>query len=150
MKYKSAYALSECLADIAYSFLLQEEVIEDIILENIVIIPVPSYYKKTKRRGFNPADKIAEHLADYLEATTNIKTLIKIKKTKAQVETRSKKEREENLKNAFSTNKNTDLKKNVVLLVDDVITTGSTMRECSKALKKAGVKEIWGIAIARD
>jgi predicted amidophosphoribosyltransferase len=62
----------------------------------------------------------------------------------------TKEQREKNLKNVFAI-KNPDLifgKK--VFLVDDVYTTGSTMEECCLALKRAGAKSVWGIAIARE
>ena len=69
----------------------------------------------------------------------------------------TKQEREKNILNAFSTNKKSGgvsdtppLPGKKVFLVDDVYTTGSTMEECAKVLKNAGIKNIWGIAIARE
>ena len=58
------------------------------------------------------------------------------------------KSRQENIKDAFKLLENVDIKNKIVLLVDDVYTTGATMNECSKVLKKAGAKEVFGLTFA--
>jgi predicted amidophosphoribosyltransferase len=74
--------------------------------------------------------------------------LVKVRPTAAQTSLEAR-ERKINLKGAFQIKKNVGLEGKVVLLVDDVYTTGSTIRECSRALRKAGVKEVRAVTIAR-
>ena len=128
----------------------------DEIWENSVLIPVPLDKKKLRARGYNQSEELAKELSKVLKIPVISNFLIKTKYTKPQMEL-SKQEREKNILNAFSTNKKSGgvsdtppLPGKKVFLVDDVYTTGSTMEECAKVLKNAGIKNIWGIAIARE
>lgn len=113
-----------------------------------LMIPVPLFKRKQKLRGYNQAEEIAKELSKYLKIQMMPDILIKIKSTLSQTEL-DKKSRADNVRNAFSV-KNTDLIKNKnIILVDDVFTSGATMDECSRKLKEAGAKEVWGMAIAR-
>ena len=78
--------------------------------------------------------------------------LTKNRRTIPQIETETKEQRQENLKNAFSTigTPGVPIVSTNVLLIDDVLTTGSTLRECAKVLRKNGVKEVWALTIAQD
>jgi len=113
-----------------------------------LIVPVPLDKSRKKWRGFNQAEEIGKNLAQYLNISLEIDTLIKIKKTALQVNL-NRKERQENVKEAFKVKNTQAVKEKKILLVDDVYTTGSTMEECAKVLKKAGAKEVWGAVIAR-
>ena len=113
---------------------------------DFIIIPVPLSQKRLRWRGFNQAEEIAKNLSTYLGIPLLNDTLIKNKNTVFQSKL-SDKERRENLLDTFSCNE--DMKDKKVLLVDDVYTTGSTMKECAKTLKKVGTKEIIGITIAK-
>ena len=64
--------------------------------------------------------------------------------------TLSREEREKNIKGVFSVENKELIGNKKILLVDDVYTTGSTMEECARVLKKAGAREVWGIAVARE
>jgi len=74
--------------------------------------------------------------------------LVKVRPTAAQTSLEAR-ARETNLKGAFQVRKNAGLKGKVVILVDDVYTTGSTIRECSRVLRKAGVKEVRAVTVAQ-
>ncbi len=113
-----------------------------------VLIPIPLHKKRLRRRGFNQAEEIAKELSRKLNIPVFNNILIKIKKTPPQVEL-NKKEREENILGSFIYQSSELIKNRKILLVDDVFTTGSTMEECAKVLKKDGAKEIWGAVIAR-
>jgi len=116
------------------------------------LIPVPLEKSKLKRRGFNQAEEIGKELARFLKIPLIPDCLVKIRETLPQVEL-SDQERKENVKDAFSINPvRCSLSNGVdkkILLVDDIYTTGSTLEECAKVLKKAGAKEIIGIVVAR-
>jgi len=113
-----------------------------------ILIPVPLDKKRLKWRGFNQAEEIGKELAKYFKIPLFSDCLIKIKKTFPQVEL-NEKERKENLKGAFLVKDKNLIRNKKVLLIDDVYTTGSTMKECAKVLKESGAKEIVGIVIAR-
>lgn len=109
------------------------------------ITPVPLHKKRYAERGFNQAEILARMLA----SQTGILFFDGAKRVKetAQQATLSKQEREKNVGEAFVALPGVAGK--VVLLVDDVFTTGSTMQECAAALKKAGAREVRGFSIAR-
>ncbi|KKR80768.1 MAG: hypothetical protein UU73_C0002G0087 [Candidatus Daviesbacteria bacterium GW2011_GWA1_41_61] len=128
--------------------------------EGWVVIPVPLHPKRQRFRGFNQSAQLGKLLAqkiglDYQEV------LKRIKYTKPQVGLKGK-ERRENLKNAFEIDPSPSLpdqddklcSKNYTqlvncLLIDDVWTTGSTIKECCYVLKKAGAQKVWAITLAR-
>lgn len=109
------------------------------------IIPVPLHAKKLRTRGYNQSMLLVQSVASLIHAPTEKHCLEKIKNTPAQASL-DKKERKENLENAFRTR--CDCTGKTVLLVDDVVTTGSTLQECAKTLKKSGAKKVYAVAIA--
>ena len=115
---------------------------------DFVLIPVPLEKKKLKWRGFNQAEEIGKELSEFLNIEILNNVLIKTKETLPQVEL-SDEERKENIKGAFSCQHPELVRERKVLLVDDIYTTGSTMAECARVLKKSGAKEVIGIVIAR-
>lgn len=120
--------------------------------ENCVVVPVPMWNRKERERGFNQAAMIAEMI--WMNNCSNSKliyALERVRNTKPMFGL-NRKARIENIKDAFGINhkylKSEDLK-NSIILVDDVWTTGSTMRECANVLKENGAKSVWGITLAR-
>lgn len=145
LKYGCIESLSAPLAFLVLSHL---EAINCQIDKNFVIIPVPMHIKKKRRRGFNQSEEIAR----LISKTTTIPlstTLIKIKETKPQMEL-NRNERIENIKDCFAINNKEEIKNKIILLLDDVYTTGTTMNECAKVLKENGAKEVWGLTVARE
>lgn len=115
---------------------------------NFVLIPVPLEKRKLKWRGFNQTEEIGKEIVKFLGIPILNNVLSKIKETPAQVELQSK-ERKENLEGAFGVENKNLIENKKILLVDDVYTTGSTMEECAKILKKGGVREVIGVVVAR-
>lgn len=118
------------------------------ICQRGILISVPLFKRKLKKRGFNQTEEIAKELSKTLMVPLISDNLIKIKETSPQVEL-SEKERRENLRSAFFCKNPALIKQKKIFLIDDVYTTGSTMEECAKTLKKSGAKEVWGIVVAR-
>lgn len=112
-----------------------------------VVVPVPLSKKKLKQREFNHAALLAKYISIYLGTRVTLNCLVKIKETMPQVGL-SAKERGKNVRNAFVAKNNEFIKGKNILLVDDVLTTGATIRECSKSLKSAGAGEIYAITLA--
>ncbi len=113
---------------------------------NCQIIPVPLHKSRLQNRGFNQSELIAQKIGLHYQIPVNKYLLKRIKNTKPQIELKHK-ERQENIKDAFIINKNAEIPKNIILL-DDVITSGATIAECSRTLRAAGVRQIWLIALA--
>jgi len=100
-----------------------------------VIIPVPLHPTRKRERGFNQASLLAE----LLSAQISIQSRPLLERT----------ERIENLHNAFRLRKNMNVRDLRVLLIDDVLTTGSTLSECARVLKDAGVISVHAATVAR-
>lgn len=101
-----------------------------------MIVPVPLHYKKLKKRGFNQSHRIAEGLQ--LQLHLPIKNIIEKKYNRKSQTKKHRIERFNNVSQAFRLKKETDLTGKHILLVDDVLTTGATIQECSLPLQKAG------------
>ena len=102
------------------------------------IIPVPLHKKRLRRRGYNQALEIARPIAKQLQLAMPYKTCRRSKATQPQAETPVKK-RAQNVKNAFIVS---PLSAKHVAIVDDVITTGHTVAELARGLRKVGVEKI--------
>ena len=118
----------------------------DSLDNNIPIIPVPLHPKRLKSRGYNQAYEIANIIAKKHKRKLLSNALIRIKNTAMQAELLEK-QRSANVRAAFAVNGSIDDKK--VIVLDDVMTTGQTMRSISSCLLKAGVEKVIGVVFAR-
>lgn len=145
LKYKFAFDITRSIAQILVRFINNNKFI---LKNDFIIVPVPLHKKRFLLRGFNQSELLAKEISKTFSLKLSSQNLIRIKYTQAQVEL-DKKDRENNIKNAFFIKKPLEFSGKSVILIDDVYTTGSTMNECAKVLKQAGVKEVWGLVIAR-
>lgn len=131
------------------SMLLWEELIkEESIPRFDCIVPVPMYSKKKRQRGYNQTELLAKQLSVLSGVEMRTGLLLKNRMTKPQSRLK-RKERLENLKGAFSLGKGSEyLEGKHVLLVDDVVTTGTTLTTCAKILREQGVCSVYAIVIA--
>lgn len=114
---------------------------------DLVLVPVPLHPKRLRKRGFNQGRELIRGMKK-LDSSLKVWTGIKrIKDTETQTRL-SKAARRENVRSAFAVNKREKAPARV-LLIDDVMTTGATLHECSKVLKRAGVQEIHTLTVAR-
>ncbi|MCL4338433.1 ComF family protein [Patescibacteria group bacterium] len=111
------------------------------------LIPVPLHNKREKERGFNQSYIISRLLSTKLNLKILNNALRRVIYTLPQAELKEK-ERFQNIKGAFYCDEYKKLKGKAVIVVDDVSTTRSTLLECAKVLKHAGVKIVWGIVLA--
>jgi ComF family protein len=112
-----------------------------------VIVPVPLHPARQRERGFNQAALLADLLSVRV-AIRRRSLLERIRYTTTQTAF-DRAERMENLHNAFRLRKNMDVRGLRVLLVDDVLTTGSTLSECARVLKGAGATSVHAAMAAR-
>ncbi len=110
------------------------------------IMPVPLSIRSLRERGFNQSLLISRVISKKLNVPLLMDNLWKIKETPPQIGL-SARERLLNLKNAFQVKGNIQGLR--LLLVDDVMTTGTTVTECSKVLMRAGAKEVTVLTLAR-
>ncbi len=111
-----------------------------------VVIPVPLHPSKVRRRGFNQAALLAAQAADRGPVTVDV--LARIRNTRSQAGL-NKKERLANVKGAFRVRQGADLEGRSVLLIDDVLTTGATVFECARTLKRAKAAEVYVATLSR-
>lgn len=114
--------------------------------QEFVLIPVPLHKKRFFWRGFNQSELLATSLSQKLDIPINKELVQRIKNTKPQTKLTAD-ERKKNLVEAFSVHTDQNYKQKF-LLIDDVITTGSTLNEIAKVLKQAGAQEVWAATVA--
>ena len=152
LKYKYIEDLSKILLDITLEYWIRYQ---PFVLDQIkkvqgvgwAVAPVPLHWYKENKRGFNQSSLLGKSFAqslglDYLDC------LKRTRYTKSQTKLRGK-DRYQNIKSAFSLDSKFMIHDSEILLIDDVWTTGSTMKECCYVLKRSGAKKVWGITLAR-
>jgi len=112
-----------------------------------VIVPVPLHPARQRERGFNQASLLAELLS--AQTSIPVKPLLERTRYTTTQTALDRSERMENLHNAFRLRKNADVRGWRVLLVDDVLTTGSTLNECARILKRASAFSVHAATAAR-
>jgi len=112
-----------------------------------LLIPIPLHKVKQRSRGFNQSELIVNAIAEVCSIKKDNKILTRHRYTKNQAALPMK-ERAANVRGAFSVIDNLKIEGKKIILVDDVITTGSTMLECMKVLKEAGAKEVAALSAA--
>lgn len=113
------------------------------------IVPVPLHPRRQRDRGFNQAALLAQEIARDLSLPVEPGLLRRVKDTPAQVGL-SLRERQLNVRGAFSAAERGLIEGRSVLLVDDVCTTGATLNECAKTLKRSGAALVWAVTVARQ
>ncbi|MGM0439385.1 MAG: ComF family protein [Patescibacteria group bacterium] len=159
IKGEGAYHVGKKLIERAFTNIILEQdrfidFLHLFLQEDIKITFVPAHKdgQKLKTNLFdfenkNHAEEIAKHLAKIPTSKKEVVSLLKkSKKTKKQANL-TREERLKNVKDAFEVKDKKVPKK--LILVDDIFTTGATMRECANKLKRAGVKKVWGFTLAR-
>jgi ComF family protein len=110
------------------------------------LVPVPLYPSRERERGYNQALLLTEGIAGFFTTAQLDLSLYRIRPTRAQSSLKSA-ERAENVRGAFAV-RGDSLEGKRVLLIDDVITTGGTVTECARAMKRAGALEVDAFAPA--
>lgn len=110
--------------------------------------PIPLHTNKLNDRGFNQAETIATFFNRFLKLKVS-NLLLRKKETKPQAQITNKRKRRRNISGAFIMNEKTDVKNSIIILVDDLLTTGDTIKEAGKVLKKNGARLVFALTIAR-
>jgi competence protein ComFC len=145
--YLSTFLQNRKINEILFNQYQQDQTINSNDTENILIIPVPLHKKRLRWRGFNQSTEMAKIISKELNYKIDNNNLVRVKNNQAQVKL-NEKQRRENLKNCFSWFGESLQGKNIIL-IDDVVTTGSTLNECAKILKQSGANKIWGLVVMK-
>ncbi|MEG1448423.1 MAG: ComF family protein [Oscillospiraceae bacterium] len=128
--------------------LLTREYNERFLYDNIdIIIPVPMHKRKLSKKGFNHAQCIASFLAEQTKIPIRTDVLLKTKNNKTQ-HFLSEQQRRENILGVYQIENKSEIINKDILIVDDVMTTGSTAAECTKMLLENGAKSVSVLVIA--
>lgn len=128
--------------------ILDNKIICNFIMEYDMIIPVPIHKKRYYERGYNQSELIANEIAKRYKYIYK-DVLIKNKNNITQ-STLNKEERIQNVKNVYELKNQSIVKDKNILLIDDIYTTGNTVNECARVLKKGNAHEIGVLTIAKD
>lgn len=143
LKYRGRHKTAQRLA----KRLLEARRCQDILRASDVIMGVPLHPSRERERGFNQADLLAGALAAGCSLPMS-RGLVRTRNTPSQTDL-SARDRRRNVARAFAVRAGASLKGAAVVLVDDVTTTGATLRECASTLLASGVREVRSITVAR-
>lgn len=146
LKYDQVHPAASVLGHMLGSALAKLELPGDVL-----VVPVPLHASKRRQRGFNQAELIAQSAFKpmhdkRIQLATNV--LQRVKPTVSQIGL-TKNQRQENIRGAFKVAHLSKVSGRAVLLVDDVMTTGTTAAECARVLRRAGAAKVWVATVAR-
>lgn len=144
-KFRQKTALGNPLAQILATTLSKEFH----LFNNHTVLPVPLHRTRQRQRGYNQSAILAKEVARHFHLPLVLNNLRRIRPTESQARLNGRKARQENVKDAFQVTSPAELCEKQVILVDDVMTTGATVNECAKTLKKAGVKSVLVLTVSR-
>lgn len=144
LKYRNSRYLAQTMAELMLAF-------RDIGSEGTyaLLVPVPSHRTHQRERGYNQAALLAESMGKLAKIPVVPKALVKTKDVPSQTTLKGR-ERRQNVVDAFAIADAEAVANKCVILVDDTITTGTTVNECAKVLRKAGAKQIKVVAFAAN
>jgi ComF family protein len=145
LKYNGKRGTTKALTKLMTQVISKEEIYRNCE----VIVPVPLHTTRKRERGYNQAELLGKELSAELNMPLISDALIRVRATPSQTKIPSE-ERRTNVQDAFAVNKRRIglIRGKTVLLVDDVLTTGSTLNECARTLLEGDVKEVLGIVCA--
>jgi ComF family protein len=145
LKYHGVTVTQQLVGQILQNYLQHES----LYLPPAIIVPIPLHQNSQNQRGFNQATVIAQVLASQTGYPMLQNVLQRHKNTPSQTKL-SKSQRQSNMLGAFSLSTTENIKGASFILVDDVFTTGATLKEAAKVLKRARAKQVFGFTLARD
>jgi len=147
LKYGGRARLGEPLGRLLADYARQDPALSEAPWD--AIIPVPIHPARQRQRGFNQSELLAAPVAEALGAPLEARWLIRIRRTSPQARlTRDR--RLTNLRGAFRLREDAEVSGKNILILDDVLTTMSTVKEAARMLQEAGSRTIGALALAID
>lgn len=157
--------LKKELIELFFEGIIQNEILSKLLDHKSIFVPIPLHDNRYRKRGYNQSELLSQGMSKKLGIPL-LNLLKRVKNTKTQVGLK-KDQRAENIKDAFVLNPKFDIKKSKfetnlknqnsnshklssyqIFLVDDVVTSGATLLEAAKVLKKSGVSKVYGLTLA--
>ena len=153
LKYHNQTSVADSFGALLYEHILVE-LGDELIwgdFSDPLLVPIPLGRERLRLRTYNQSERIAKSLC-LLDSSRSFtlctEALVRVKETESQTRMRDRKSREENMKNAFKVINKDKIKKRNIILLDDIITTGSTMREARDTLLQSGARNVFCVALA--
>ncbi|MDH4152202.1 MAG: ComF family protein [Nitrospira sp.] len=141
LKYQGKVSLVTPLANLMLTTLPQVDAID-------LVIPVPLHHERLCQREFNQALLLADQIGRHLSISVSYTNLVRTTPTPPQT-TLSRRNRLKNLRHTFAVQHPAELMNKRILLIDDVFTTGTTVNECAKTLRRSGSADVFVLTLAR-
>ena len=119
------------------------------LAQSQVVIPVALYKSRFRKRGYNQSELLARAFCKKTGMVLDTTTLVRVRDTQSQTKL-GRPARLKNMANAFQVQNPANIKGKIVLLMDDVVTTGATLEGCAQALRCAGAKRVLAFTFARE
>ncbi|MFZ1946925.1 MAG: phosphoribosyltransferase family protein [bacterium] len=120
---------------------------EDVLGRDAVLVPVPLHGSRRRERGYNQSENLARAVARPMRLAVAAGALARKRNTRSQA-TLARSDRVTNVLGSFQVRRQQDLEGRPVVLVDDVVTTGSTLAECARVLRNDGVEDLRACVVA--
>ena len=114
-----------------------------------LVVPVPLYNARLKKRGYNQSELLARFFCKETGLALDVTSLVRLRDTCSQTKL-GRQARVENMAGAFGVKNPAVLKGKIILLIDDVATTGATLEACAQVLRRAGAKRVLAYTFARE
>lgn len=121
----------------------------DFAVDKIIVIPTPLHRQRQWERGFNQSAELGKIFAEYYHFNYNEKIIKRKHLTDHQAQLK-REQRLKNVANCFQIENKELIQNKIIILVDDVLTTGATLNEQAKILNNAGADQVWGLIVAKN
>lgn len=142
-KYENVKALAAPLAQLMWEYQQTQRLPAD------VLMPVPLHPRRLRARGFNQSGLLARELGKLASLPVVDDSIARRKNTAPQARTASVEDRRRNVADAFACRNKRGAGKHIII-IDDVCTSGATLKACATALKATGAASVWGLTLARE
>ncbi len=152
LKYKGKTRLANIFAEVLHGRIMEE--LSDLsLMENFndaLLVPIPLSKKRYKERGYNQSELICKELLKIDQRSFQLETKVLIKPTETEHQARieNRKQRLKNIVGSFAVTNAEQIQNRNIILIDDITTTGATLNEARKVLKKAGTRKIIAFTVA--
>lgn len=148
LKYEGVVKLAGYLAGFLYAKVQNSPLFFRFISECHALVPVPLHRRRLLFRGYNQSELLARELSKNISFTLRTDIVNKARRSKTQTKLKGQ-ERFKNVSETFELSDSVDVSGARIVLLDDVVTSGATMNEIAKVLKRNGASLVWGLAVTR-
>ncbi len=149
LKYRLVQDLGPAIGSIIANHIDQIRLAQSLDRTSSAIVPVPLFRRRYNERGFNQSHLIARELSSHFQIPLRNDFVVRTKYGTPQADVADHNLRSKNIENVFSVPDHDGPMPAHIILVDDVVTTGSTLNACARTLKEAGVTRVTAIVFAK-